>query len=250
MIPPLEHIRFENEGINLYATLHRPDGPGPHPAVVMCHGFTGHRQECNNLFAKCGRRLAEAGIAAFRFDCRFSGESDGDFRDMTITGEVLDAIKAIDVLRAQPGMDTSRLGLLGFSMGGTVAPLTAGSRKDIKTMVLWAPVSDPTAQFGRFLPDFGDAPTLDIGGYVLGRGFMDDLANHAPVDAACDWGGPIRIIRGTEDLAVTEEHARAYLNGPGRREFVAVEGADHGWLGFERQARLFDQTVGWFRETL
>ena len=250
MNTPLEHIRFENEGLNLYATLHRPDGPGPHPAVVMCHGFTGHRQECNNVFVKCARRLAEAGIAAFRFDCRHSGESDGDFQNMTITGEVSDAIKAVDALRAQSGIDASRLGILGFSMGGTVAPLTAGARDDIKAMVLWAPVSNPSCQFAHFLPDIGDAPTLDIGGYVLGRSFIDDLVNHAPVEAARRWGGPIRIIRGTEDLAVTEEHARAYLDGPGRRDFSAVEGADHGWLGFERQTRLFDLTVGWFRDTL
>ncbi|HEY3411433.1 MAG TPA: alpha/beta fold hydrolase [Armatimonadota bacterium] len=250
MTPPPEQIRFENEGLNLYATLHRPAGPGPHPAVVMCHGFTGHRLECNNVFVKCARRLTEAGIAAFRFDCRFSGESDGDFRDMTISGEVLDAVKAVDVLRAQNGIDTDRLGILGFSMGGTVAPLTAGRRDDIKAMVLWAPVSNPSRQFDRFLPDIGDAPTLDIGGYVLGRGFIDDLANHAPVEAARRWGGPVRIIRGTEDLAVTEPDARAYLDGPGRREFVAVDGADHGWLGFERQTRLFDLTVGWFRDTL
>jgi dipeptidyl aminopeptidase/acylaminoacyl peptidase len=247
---PLEHIRFENEGLNLYATLHRPDGPDPHPAVVMCHGFTGHRLEANCLFVKCARRLAAAGIAVFRFDCRFSGESDGDFQDMTIAGEVSDANSAVDTLIAQPGIDGARLGILGFSMGGTVAPLTAASRDDIRTMVLWAPVSDPARQFARFLPDIGDADTLDIGGYVLGKGFIEDLPAHRPVDAARRWGGPIRIIRGTEDLAVTLDSARAYLDGPNEREFLEVEGTDHGWIGHAHQERLFDATVGWFRETL
>lgn len=250
MLPPLEHFRFQNEGLNLYATLHRPAGEGPHPAVVMCHGFTGHRLECNNVFVKCARHLAGAGIAAFRFDCRFSGESDGDFRDMTISGEVSDAIAAVDTLLAQPSIDASRLGILGFSMGGTVAPLAAAARAGIKSMVLWAPVSDPAKQFARFLPLIGDQPALELGGYVLGRSFIEDMVKHKPVEAAARWGGPIRIIRGTEDLAVTKSSARAYLNGPGRREFIAVEGADHGWVGYERQMKLFDATVGWFTETL
>lgn len=248
---PLEHIRFENEGLNLYATLHRPDRPGPYPAIIMCHGFTGHRIECNGVFVKCARRLADSGIAAFRFDCRFSGESDGDFHDMTISGEVSDAVQAVDALIAQPGIDRKRLGILGFSMGGTVAPLTAAARTDIRSMVLWAPVAWPEKQFAdRSTELLAAAETLDIGGYVLGRGFAEDLRNHHPTDAAKAWGGPIRIIRGTEDLAVTEEAARSYLEGPSRREFFAIEGADHGWLGYENQSRLFDLTAEWFCETL
>lgn len=248
---PLEHIRFENEGLNLYATLHRPDGPAPHPAVVMCHGFTGHRQETNNVFVKCARCLASAGFMAFRFDCRFSGESDGEFRNMTISTEVSDARKAVDTLLEQPGIDPARLGIIGFSMGGTVAPLTAAARADIKSMVLWAPVAWPMDQFANWARQLGPgADTVDMGSYVLGRGFAEDLGNHHPAEAAKAWGGPVRIIRGTEDLAVTEAAARAYLDGPKRREFIAVEGADHGWLGSEIQKRLFDLTVEWFCETL
>jgi dienelactone hydrolase len=248
---PIEHIRFENEGLNLYASLHRPAGPGPHPGIILCHGFTGHRLEANNVFVKCARRLADAGIAAFRFDCRFSGESDGDFRDMTISSEVSDARKAVDTLISQPNIDAGRLGILGFSMGGTVAALTAAARSDIRSMALWAPVAWPDKQFAdRAAELLAGAETVDLGGYVLGRGFAEDLRKHHPTDAAKVWGGPVRIIRGTEDLAVTEEAARAYLNGPNRREFFAVQGTDHGWLGYESQAHLFDLTVDWFRDTL
>jgi dienelactone hydrolase len=246
----MECIQFENEGLNLVGMLHRPDGVGPFPAVTFCHGFTGQRFEPGWIFVRVARRLAEAGIAVFRFDCRFSGESDGEFRDMTISTEISDAMRAVDVLKSRPEVDAGRLGLLGFSLGGPVASETAARRQDIRSLLLWAPVADPAAHFADRAERMGDADTLDLGPLVLGRGFVEDLPNHAPVEATRRWGGPLRVIHGTADAAVQVSAGQAYMDGPGRREIIVVEGAEHGWFGADKQAALFDATVEWFRETL
>jgi pimeloyl-ACP methyl ester carboxylesterase len=245
----LECIQFENDGLNLVGMLHIPHGVGPFPAVTFCHGFTGQRYEPGWIYVRVARRLAEAGIASFRFDCRFSGESDGEFRDMTISTEIADTLRAMDVVRSRPEIDQARLGLLGFSLGGTVAAETAARRQDVRSLLLWSPVSDPGVQFAdRAEKMAGDA--LDIGPVLLGRGFVEDLPNHAPVEATRRWGGPVRIIHGTMDPVVNIASGRAYLDGPGRREFVPVEGAEHGWFGAGNQKALFDATVEWFRDTL
>lgn len=249
MLPPQEPIRFENEGLNLYGWLHRPEGERPHPVVTFCHGFTGQCYEPGWIFVRCARRMAEAGIAVFRFDCRFSGNSDGEFRDMTISTEVADALRALEVVEAQPGLDANRMGMLGFSMGGTVAAETAEKHGRIRTLCLWAPVSDPMQQFGSRAVEFQDG-LLDLGPVVLGEGFAQDMPNHKPVEAAARWGGPIRIIHGEQDATVALDSGKAYLNGPGRREFLPIPNGEHGWFTEAVQNALFDATVQWFRETL
>jgi pimeloyl-ACP methyl ester carboxylesterase len=248
-MPTLRPITFTNHNQNLIGFLHMPDGPGPHPAVVYCHGFTGQCLEPGFIFVKLARRMADAGIASFRFDFRGSGNSDGEFRDMTISGEISDAITAIDVVKELPGIDANRIGLLGFSMGGAVASETTAKCPGIKTLCLWSPVSQTVRQnWNRAEQMVGD--TLDLGPLVLGRGFVDDLPNHDPVAATIRWGGPLKVIHGSADITVTEESARAYLNRPQRSEFVLVEGAEHGWFTEPIQDRLFTETTSWFRETL
>ena len=64
-------ITFSNHGQQLVGMLHLPDGPGPHPAVIFYHGFTGDRVENHVIFVKMARRLAAAGHAALRFDMTY-----------------------------------------------------------------------------------------------------------------------------------------------------------------------------------
>lgn len=248
-MPTIESFLFQSEGLMLSAILHRPDTELPAPAIVMCHGWTGHKIEPGRVFVKTARRLAEAGIVVLRFDCRGSGDSEGDFQDMTISGEVLDANRALEVLCATRGVDQERIGILGFSLGGCVAPLAAQAFGNVKTACLWAPVSNPARQFQRITDEMkGDY--LDMGQNIQGRCFVNDLPNHHPADFVAGWNRPVFVIRGTNDESVTEESARAYLTGPGRREFMPIEGADHVWSRSDWQAQLMDATVRWFRETL
>lgn len=246
---PMTPIEFQNEGGVLRGMLHPAAGPGPRPIVVFLHGFTGHRYEPGWIYVRVARRLAAAGVSAFRFDFRCSGESDGDFAEMTISTEVSDAVRAVELMAERGDVDADRIGLLGFSLGGAVAAETAARRADIRSLCLWSPVSDPAIQFAdRAREMTGD--TLDLGPVVLGRGFVEDLPRHRPVEALRRWAGPVRVIHGTADPVVEVSSGRAYMDGPGRREIIEVAGAEHGWHGAANQARLFDATVDWFRETL
>jgi fermentation-respiration switch protein FrsA (DUF1100 family) len=168
---------------------------------------------------------------------------------MTISGEVSDAVRALEELAAHPDADPSRIGLIGFSMGGTVAPLAAQAHGGARSLCLWAPVSHPARQFQRISDEMAE-DRLDIGQYVVGRSFVDDLANHHPADFVATWPWPVKVIHGTSDEAVSLESGRAYLAGPGRREFVSVEGADHVWSSRSWQEQVVEATVAWFRETL
>ncbi|PYV05908.1 MAG: alpha/beta hydrolase, partial [Acidobacteria bacterium] len=125
--------------------IHRPErararrgGPG----VVLFHGFTGDRMESHWLFVKCSRALALAGIASLRFDFYGSGESEGEFSEVTLQGEIADARVAIEFFRRQKGINPERTGLLGLSLGGTIAASVAGPAR-AAALALWSALAHP-----------------------------------------------------------------------------------------------------------
>src|SRR6266568_7542966 len=112
------------------------------PGVVFFHGFTGDRMESHWIFVKCARALAKAGIASLRFDFYGSGESEGEFRDASLLGEIADARAAVNFFRWQ-GIDAERLGMLGLSLGGVIAAILAPDC-DARALVLWSAPARPS----------------------------------------------------------------------------------------------------------
>ena len=91
-------VVFENKGQQIVGMLHLPEGRGRFPTALLLHGFTGTKVEAHRMFVKLSRALADHGIASLRFDYRGSGDSAGEFEDMTIRSEVADSLEAIKVL--------------------------------------------------------------------------------------------------------------------------------------------------------
>ena len=59
--------------------------------VVMFHGYTGHKNENGYLFKQISLEIVKYGYASLRFDFMGSGDSDGEFKDMTFLTEIEDA---------------------------------------------------------------------------------------------------------------------------------------------------------------
>jgi dienelactone hydrolase len=150
-------VTLDRGGMTMRGMFHRPDGPiGKVPAVAIFHGFTGNKMEPHFIFVKLSRALAEAGIASVRFDFLHSGESDGDFEHMKLSGEVQDGLAVLDYLRAREDVDADRIGILGLSMGGVVASRVAAARPgQVKSLCLWA----PAGSISRFADDADQSQT-------------------------------------------------------------------------------------------
>src|SRR5207248_8810535 len=134
-------VEFPNRaGRRLRGMIHRPLEARSRrgtPAVIFLHGLTGDRMESHWIFVKCARALAKAGIASLRFDFYGSGESEGEFREVTLQGEIADARVAIEFFRRQKGINPERIGLLGLSLGGAIAASVAGPGR-VAALVLWS----------------------------------------------------------------------------------------------------------------
>jgi len=242
----------------LAATLHVPEGAGPHPAVLFCHGFTGNRVEPQRLFLSYARRLASRGLAVLRFDFGGHGDSEGAFHDLTLAGELKDAQAAWDFLGSHPTVDGSRRALLGFSLGGWVAASTA-PRLHPRALALWAPVDDPIRMKVRFLGLHGEEKLLagedvDIMGEKLGAGFAQGFEKPTGLAPGDGYGGPVLILQGTADASLSlqssENYEKAFRERGVETRRVILQGAKHLFETAAHRETLYDETEGFFLRLL
>ena len=103
-------VELQSGELTLRGMLHIPEGiTGKIHMVCIFHGFTGNKMEPHFIFVKLSRMLAAKGIASVRFDFGGSGESDGDFVDMTISKELAEAKLILDFAKSQDFVDTSKI---------------------------------------------------------------------------------------------------------------------------------------------
>jgi len=122
-MPNSTNVQFESDILLLEGVLSIPEGNGPFPAVVVCHPHPqyGGRMQNNVINAIC-EALVKQSIAAFKFNFRGVGGSQGSFgTDRQMQSDVT---AAITYLTAQKAVDPERVGLAGYS-AGTAWGLTA-----------------------------------------------------------------------------------------------------------------------------
>lgn len=220
-------VSFPSQGETVVGMLHIP-ARRPAPGIIMCHGFTGHKAEAHRLFVSAAREFCQKGLVVLRFDFRGSGDSAGEFRDMTVSGEIADAAAALDYLASRPEVEVKRLGVLGLSLGGCVAACLAGREPRVGGLVLWAPLAHPETPFERLGPEFGDKQVLDFSGWGLGRRFLEDLPNIHPLEEVRRYTGPALVVHGEKDEAVPVAAAEEFAAALGKESKLhIVKGADH-----------------------
>lgn len=139
-----EEVVYENKeaGIKLAGTLTLPRSEGPFPAVILITGsgpqnrdeeIMGHRP-----FLVLSDYLTRRGIAVLRVDDRGTGGSTGNFSQATTEDFVGDVLTGVDFLKNREEIDSSRIGLIGHSEGGLIAPMAAVKSPDIAFIVLMA----------------------------------------------------------------------------------------------------------------
>jgi dienelactone hydrolase len=117
-------VVFTSDGARLAGTLLLPSGSrgSPHPAVVLAHGSEDNDR---HSFGPVPYVLAGNGYVVLVFDKRGTGASSGSWRDVGLEPLADDVAAAVKLLATRPEVDPRRIGIVGFSEGGWVAPLAA-----------------------------------------------------------------------------------------------------------------------------
>ncbi len=248
---------FNVNGKAIRGVFHIPDpGNGQYPAIVLCHGFTGNKIGLHRIFVKAARFFCLAGYAVLRFDFSGCGDSDGDHSEITVDGEVKEALAALDFLREFPQIKTNEIYYTGLSMGGAVAALAAARDPDLAGLVLWAPVANMYDEIrsivgGRIFIDIWSKGRADFMGFALSRPFLESLQQNAPLTAARKFNGPVLVIHGTADREIPCQNAGFYKEArkglPYSTDVHLVTGADHTFSALNWENEVFDTTVNWLK---
>jgi uncharacterized protein len=207
------------------------------------------------MFVKCSRALARAGIASLRFDFYGSGESEGDFADMTLPSEVSDAVAAIEFFRRQRGINPRSVGLVGMSLGGAIAALIA-QRARAQALVMWsAPahlqeLAVLAAQSANRIP--GRDTLIDYNGHVISVEALKGIDKIDPLQQIAGFRQPTLLIQPENDLYVPKIHADHYLEAAGAaiKQLLVIANADHTFSSVAWEEEVIQRTVEWLKTHL
>lgn len=139
-----QEVVFTNEvdSIQLAGTLTYPKKGKNFPAVILISG-SGAQDRNSELmnhkpFWVIADYLTRNGIAVLRVDDRGTGDSEGDYNETSLLGFANDTESAFDFLKRHKKIDASKIGLIGHSLGGAIAPWMASMNDDIAFIVMLA----------------------------------------------------------------------------------------------------------------
>jgi len=208
------------------------------PMVVFCHGFGGSKD--GPLFELICDSLQQHGIASIRFDFNGHGQSEGEFKDMTVPNEIEDAKRVVAYVRDLRYV--SSLAIVGHSQGGVVAAMTAGQLSEeqgapaFKAVALMAPAAvlrDDAIRgntMGKMYDPFDVGEYVELfGGLKLGGEYIRTAFSLPIYETAAKYQGPALIIHGNADRVVPYTYGeRFHQIWPGS-EYVMQEYFDHGF---------------------
>nr|MDA3862160.1 alpha/beta hydrolase [Melioribacteraceae bacterium] len=147
-----EDVTFENKkaGVVLAGTLTLPRKDGIFPVVVLISGSGPQNRDEELLghkpFLVLSDYLTKNGIAVLRFDDRGTALSNGDFKTATSFDFSNDVEAGVQYLKTRKEINKNKIGLIGHSEGGIIAPMVASRSNDIAYIVLLAGTGIPGDQ--------------------------------------------------------------------------------------------------------
>jgi dienelactone hydrolase len=237
-----QEITLGKKPFQLGATLSRPPGDGPSPAALLVHGSGVWDRNHSGTFKALAEGLASQGILVLRYDKR--SHVYGSKRkpsEWTLEEEILDdALAGLTYLRSVAGVDRKRVVVVGYSLGGMLAPAIAQRDGGVAGLVILAGPCRPIEQVmddqleaearnpsGIYQLSFltwqvylGEREIL--GRFMKGKSLPDDLLwNRSPTfwrsvnenAPACRPEGlrrPLLVLRGDRDVHVGARDIEAW----------------------------------------
>jgi len=246
--PQLEHegiagVTFDSDGHRLVGTIYLARGEEPKPTALLLHGCPGLEKNLDLAVL-----LRDRGWNSLVFHYRGCWGSAGRYDLRTVPRDV---VAAVDCLAGHPAVDSGRIAVVGHSMGGWAAIVTAAAEPRLRTVATYgAPVRlgaslglDPEQvenEFTRFLA----ATPAEFAAQ------LDEVARRMdPLEAVTAIAPrPLLVVHGTEDCWVPVAQARELRDRAGPRcRYVEVDGADHAFS--RHRTELRELIAGWLDET-
>lgn len=232
-------IIIHSDDETLFGAFYSGKGDGPHPTALVLHGIPGIEKNTDIAYA-----LRDKGWNALIFHYRGSWGSGGKY---TLAGIPSDVSAALNhLINGEYNVDADRIALVGHSLGGWAAIISAARNARVKAVVTiggisdmrsWSLSQEEATDMARFL-------SHTSGGEILSQiRALGQTRN--PVDVIDNIGMlPILIVHGDLDEMVPIDQARLLHDRSNRTaELVVIDGADHSFSSHRKQ--MVDVVVDW-----
>jgi uncharacterized protein len=238
----LTGVTFDSDGHRLVGVLYLARGEEPRPTVLLLHGCPGLEKNLDLAV-----RLRDLGWNSLLFHYRGCWGSAGRYDLRTIPRDVT---VAVDYLAGCPRVDPGRIAVLGHSLGGWAALVTAAAEPRLRAVAVYGAAARLGAglrlspefiaeEFTRFLASTPEE-------FLAQR---DEVAERMDGLKAAAAIGPrsLLVVHGTADRWVSVAQARELRDRAGTScRYVEVEGADHAFSW--HRTELADLIIGWLHE--
>ena len=195
---------LESGGLKVNNILYTPSDMEPgvrYPGVVINHGGSEGVEFATKGWA---RALARKGYVVIMPQFRGQGGSEGQME--FAQGEVDDSLSALKYLKGLPYVDSNRIGMVGYSLGGLITLSAMERAPEVKAAVLVSSITDPV-EFFRHRMKGKMKGGLPQSGVDMGR-HVNQMHERSPMARVADVNASVLIIHGLEDRMVSPEQAR------------------------------------------
>jgi uncharacterized protein len=151
-MPNLDEKIFFFEGSHkrsLLGFLHIPVAHRKKTGVVYCHPFADEQSLSHRVAVETSRKIAEIGFPVLRFDFSGCGDSQGELIEARLSDWLEDLRAAINYIKAT--LKIEDIILWGLRLGASIALLHAIKHHEIKSLILWQPVTNFENHFNQFI---------------------------------------------------------------------------------------------------
>lgn len=247
-------IKAADGTTDLYYRMVKPVNFDPnkkYPTIVYVYGGPGIRNvEARWHYASRGWEtyMAQKGYLLFILDNRGSCDRGRDFEQATFrhlgVEEMKDQIKGVEYLKSLAYVDTTRLGVHGWSFGGFMTTSLMTTYPDVfKVGVAGGPVIDWKWYEVMYGERYMDTPQANPEGY----------AETSLINKAKNLKGKLQIIIGTNDPTVVPQHAisflKACIEAGTQPDFFVYPGEGHNMMGHQ-SVHLHERITQYFEDYL
>lgn len=241
------------------------------PLVLMVHGFKANKTE-DGRFLDVAKTLSEYGVNSIMFAQAGCGDSNEDFINYTLDNSLDDIEVCYEYMKKNYEIDESKVGMIGYSMGGRLTSLFIDKHLEIKAIGLWAAASyngfngsdlflgQSIAEMKKEANEKGYCDfynSFDNEYIKLNKKLIENMEQLPVTKGLNNFKGYALIVHGDEDVTVEYQVAlNTYeqLHNAKDKKLVTVKGADHGFGAWnnknELSKQLTDATSNYFIEHL
>jgi len=244
------HYISNNVSEKLACIEQRTDSKSPdkQPVVILCHGFAYFKEE-DGIFVEMANILSKLGYVVFYFDFSGCGESEGDYKETSLTKLIDDLRSVVDFVKNLDYCDEDNISFIGQSFGTNV--IIGSQFTDAKRIVLCGSFDQPKKILSDLFPQFDEKGTSvrrRSDGHItkINPQFWKDLKQYNMKDLVKSFECPVLYVHGGIDTIVPIEYMLdLYQNTKNTTDPLILELSDHG-LNPQRDL-LYSEIKSYFR---